>query len=136
MMEIVVIDGQGGKIGQMLVTAIKHSGIPGRILAVGTNATATAAMLKAGADQGATGENPVIVAARNADIIIGPLGILVADALLGEVTPAMAVAVGQSQATKLLLPLNLCRNVVVGTQSMTVNQLISETVIALKELVR
>lgn len=133
-MKIAVIDGQGGKIGQMIVNAIKKEGISCTIRAIGTNSTATAAMMKAGANEGATGENPVIVACRQADVIIGPIGILIADGLLGEITPAMAAAVGQSEATKLLLPLNLCHNIVVGTQSMPLSKLIEETIIALKTL--
>ena len=134
-MKIAVIDGQGGRIGQMIVSAIKKEGISCNIRAIGTNSTATAAMMKAGADEGATGENPVIVACRQADVIIGPIGILVADGLLGEITPAMAVAVGQSEAKKLLLPLNMCNNIVVGTQSLPVSALIAETVSCLRSLI-
>ena len=103
------------------------------LYAIGTNATATAAMLKAGADFGATGENPVLVACRDADFIIGPLGILSADSLLGEVTPAMAVAVGQSHAQKLLLPVNRCNNHIIGTADLSVSQLIDETISFLKK---
>jgi len=135
-MKIAVIDGQGGRIGQMIVSAIKKEGLACTVRAIGTNSMATAAMLKAGADEGATGENPVIVACRQVNIIIGPLGLLVADGLLGEITPAMAAAIGQSEATKLLLPLNLCNNIVVGTQSMSVSNLISETVNTLKNLLQ
>ena len=135
-MKIAVIDGQGGRIGQMIVNAIKKEGLACTVRAIGTNSMATAAMLKAGADEGATGENPVIVACRQVNIIIGPLGLLVADGLLGEITPAMAAAIGQSEATKLLLPLNLCNNIVVGTQSMSVSNLISETVNPLKNLLQ
>lgn len=134
-MKIAIIDGQGGRIGQMIVSAIKQAELPCQLHAIGTNSTATAAMMKAGADAGATGENPVIVACRDADVIIGPLGILVADALMGEITPKMAVAVGQSKAIKLLLPLNLCQNLVVGTQTMSVSRLINETVTVLKDLI-
>lgn len=133
-MKIAVIDGQGGKIGQMIVSAIKKEGLHCTVRAIGTNSIATAAMLKAGADEAATGENPVIVACRQVNIIIGPVGLLVADGLLGEITPAMAVAIGQSEATKLLLPLNLCSNIVVGTQSMSVSSLINETIGTLKNL--
>ena len=133
-MKIAVIDGQGGKIGQMIVSAIKKEGLRCTVRAIGTNSIATAAMLKAGADEAATGENPVIVACRQVNIIIGPVGLLVADGLLGEITPAMAVAIGQSEATKLLLPLNLCSNIVVGTQSMSVSSLINETIGTLKNL--
>ena len=133
-MNILVIDGQGGGIGKMLVTQLKKQNIAARVTAVGTNALATAAMLKAGADRGATGENPVIVACRDAEVIVGPIGILAADSLLGEVTPAMAVAVGQSRALKLLLPVNQCRNVVVGTQQMTLSQLVAAAVNQLRQL--
>ena len=134
-MKIAVIDGQGGRIGQMIVSAIKKEGISCNIRAIGTNSTATAAMMKAGADEGATGENPVIVACRQADVIIGPIGILVADGLLGEITPAMSVAIGQSEAKKLLLPLNLCNNIVVGTQSLSVSALVAETIDCLRPLI-
>ena len=93
-MKVVVIDGQSGRMGQLLIDRMRAAGLSCEILAVGTNALATAAMLKAGADAGATGENPVLVACRTADIIAGPIGILSADSLLGEITPAMAVAIG------------------------------------------
>lgn len=105
-MKLVVIDGQSGRTGALLVERIRAAGLPLELLAVGTNAIATAAMMKAGAQRGATGENPVLVACRDADIIAGPIGILMADALMGEITPAMAVAVGQSRAQKVLLPVN------------------------------
>ena len=95
MKKIVVIDGQGGRLGQMVVEGIKKEGLTAELVAIGTNSSATAAMLKAGADAAATGENPVVVACRTADVIVGPIGIVAADSLLGEITPAMAVAVGQ-----------------------------------------
>ena len=102
----------------LLTEKTKNAAIPGaQIYAIGTNSIATAAMLKAGADYGATGENPVLVNSRDADYIIGPLGIMAADSLLGEVTPAMAVAVGQSSAMKILLPVNKCNHHVVGVSS-------------------
>ncbi len=128
-----VIDGQGGKLGRMLVEGIKAAKLGCEIVAVGTNSIATSAMLKAGADAGATGENPVVVAAREADVLIGPIGILVADSLLGEITPAMAEAVGRSKAIKLLIPVNLCNNRVVGVQSQSFSGLVSS---AVEELVR
>ena len=127
-MRMVVIDGQGGRMGAQLIEGVRAAGIACDITAIGTNVLATSAMLKAGADRGATGENPVIVAARSAQVIIGPIGILAADAMLGEITPAMAVAVGQSSATNLLLPVNSCRNLVIGTQQMTLAQIIAQTV--------
>lgn len=117
-MKIMIIDGQGGRMGSLLTEKTKNAAIPGaQIYAIGTNSIATAAMLKAGADFGATGENPVLVNSRDADYIIGPLGIMAADSLLGEVTPAMAVAVGQSSAMKILLPVNKCNHHVVGVSS-------------------
>lgn len=105
-------------MGSLLTEKTKNAAIPGaQIYAIGTNSIATAAMLKAGADFGATGENPVLVNSQDADYIIGPLGIMAADSLLGEVTPAMAVAVGQSSAMKILLPVNKCNHHVVGVSS-------------------
>lgn len=133
-MKVVVIDGQSGRMGQLFIERVKEANLSCHIIAVGTNAIATSAMLKAGASAGATGENPVLVACRNADIIAGPIGILAADSLLGEITPAMAVAIGQSQAKKLLFPVNHCNNIVVGAQSLTLSKLMDEAVELLKTL--
>lgn len=133
-MKVVVIDGQSGRMGQLFIERVKSAALPCSITAIGTNAIATSAMLKAGADMGATGENPVLVACRDADIIAGPIGILAADSLLGEITPAMAVAVGQSKAKKLLFPVNHCSNLVVGTQTLTLSKLMDEAVELLKTL--
>ena len=129
-MTIAVIDGQGGRVGALLIEAMRKVGIgePHRILALGANALATSAMLRAGADQGATGANAVLVACRSADLIAGPIGIVMADAMLGEITPAMALAIGRSSATKLLLPMNQCSSIVAGTQQMTLSQLIDSAV--------
>ena len=99
-MTIMVMDGQGGRMGKSVVEQIRKRFPEDEILAIGTNSIATAAMLKAGADAGATGENPAIVGSRRADIIIGPMGIVIADSLMGEITPDMAVALGQSQVAK------------------------------------
>lgn len=134
-MKVAIIDGQGGRLGQLLVDGIKKENLNCDIYAIGTNSIATSAMLKAGADYGATGENPVIVASRDADVIIGPIGIISADSLLGEVTPNMAVAVGQSRALKLLLPVSHCNNQVIGIKSITMNDMVKETVERLKELI-
>ena len=133
-MKLVVIDGQSGRMGQLFIERVKATELPCEIVAVGTNAIATSAMLKAGAGQGATGENPVLVACRTADIIAGPIGILAADSLMGEITPAMAVAVGQSQAKKLLLPVNHCNNLVAGVPVMSLNTLMDEAVELLRTL--
>ena len=133
-MKAVVIDGQGGRLGQMIVEAICKEELPVDLYAIGTNSIATSAMLKAGASQGATGENPVIVACKDADVIIGPIAIVSADSLLGEITPAMAVAIGQSRALKLLLPVSHCANQVVGVKNLTMGEMVKETVLKLKEL--
>lgn len=133
-MKIVIIDGQGGRLGQLLVEGIKKENLGREIYAIGTNSIATSAMLKAGADFGATGENPVIVACRDADVIVGPIGIVSADSLLGEITPQMAIAVGQSRALKLLLPVSHCNNQVIGVKSITMGEMVKETVERLKEL--
>ena len=127
-MRVVVIDGQSGRMGQLFIERATAAPLPCTIDAVGTNSLATAAMLKAGAANGATGENPVLVACRTADIIVGPIGILSADSLMGEITPAMAVAIGQSAARKLLLPVNQCNNIVAGTQSLSLSRLMDEAV--------
>lgn len=125
-MQILVIDAQGGGIGKQIVAAI-HKNIPNAtITAVGTNTAATTAMLKAGADNGATGENAVIVGARKADVIIGPIGIVIADSLFGEITPAMAVAVGQSNAKRILIPVNHCDNIVAGARDLNMKSLVEE----------
>ena len=125
---ILVIDGQGGQLGSQIIKELlaKFSDI--QIMAVGTNAVATAAMLKAGAGSAATGENPVIVACRKADLIIGPIGIVIADSLLGEVTPAMAIAVGQADATRILIPKNKCENIVAGVSSLSTTVLIQDAI--------
>ena len=133
-MKLVIIDGQGGRLGSLLVEAIRKEALNVDPLVIGTNAIATAAMLKAGANQGATGENPVLVACRDADVIVGAIGILSADSLLGEITPKMAVAVGQSKALKLLLPMGRCNNQVIGIKDATMSELVKETVERLKKL--
>lgn len=113
-MDILVIDAQGGGIGRQIITALKREFPLYTITAVGTNSTATGNMLKAGADHAATGENAVVVGCRNADVIIGPIGIVIADSMYGEITPRMSVAVGQSRAKRILIPVNHCDNLVVG----------------------
>lgn len=134
-MKIVVIDGQGGRLGQLICEAVTKEQIECDLMAVGTNSIATSAMIKAGAKQGATGENPVVVACRDADVIIGPIGIVVADSLLGEITPAMAAAVGQSKAVKLLLPVSHCNNRVVGARSLSMSETVVQTIADLKEVI-
>lgn len=124
-MKIIVIDGQGGKMGQGVITQLKKAHPELDITAIGTNSIATSAMLKAGADAGATGENPVVVAVRDADLIIGPIGIVIANSLLGEITPLMAEAIGSSRAKKLLIPVNKCNHYVVGCGNLSLSEYIS-----------
>ncbi len=107
-MDIVVIDGQGGGFGRALIGALRAAGVQNEIVAVGTNALATSAMLKAGASAGATGENAVIVNAARAQILAGPIGLVMANSMLGECSPAMACAVAQSPAQKVLIPVSKC----------------------------
>lgn len=133
-MKILVIDGQGGQLGSQIIKAVDAKYPDSEITAVGTNAVATAAMIKAGAKKVATGENPVIVACRKADVIIGPIGIVIADSLMGEVTPEMAVAVGQSEAARILIPVNKCENLVAGVKNLTVSALIDDTISKLDSL--
>ena len=121
-MNIMVIDGQGGRMGKSIVEQMKKNFPEDEIIAIGTNSIATAAVLKAGADAGATGENPAIVGSRTADLIIGPMGIVIADSLMGEITPRMAVAIGQSGAKKLLLPVNRCQHYVVGCRDLPLGE--------------
>ncbi|MCI5688043.1 DUF3842 family protein [Anaerovoracaceae bacterium 42-11] len=132
-MRFLVIDGQGGRLGKLLIEGIRKDFPQAEILAVGTNAVATATMLKAGADEAATGENPVLVASRKVDVIAGPIGIVIADSLLGEVTSAMAVAVGQSSAVKVLVPMNRCDNLVAGVSMLTIGELVEDAVARIKE---
>lgn len=127
-MNILIIDGQGGQMGAQLIKTIQARFSEVSITAVGTNATATAAMLKAGAKQAATGENPVLVAVRKADVIIGPIGIVIADSMYGEITPAMAVAVGQAEATRILIPVNKCENMIAGVSDVTMSVMLEDVV--------
>ena len=130
-MKIVVIDGQGGRLGCLLVERVRARLPQARIYALGTNSVATAAMLKAGADFGATGENPVVRGVMDADGVLGPVGIVVANAILGEVTPAMAEAVGSCRAKKFLIPMNSCGVVVAGTEELPLPAYVARAVEAL-----
>jgi len=131
-MKILVIDGQGGRVGKLLVEQIRLR-LPGaEITAVGTNVIATSAMLKAGADQGATGENPVVYNCQEADVIVGPIGIVMANSLLGEITPVMAQAIGQCTAHKILVPVSRCRHTIVGMQNLSMSEYIQ---LAVEEII-
>ena len=132
-MHVLIMDGQGGGLGKQLVAALKDE--PGlSITAVGTNSAATNAMLKAGAHEGATGENAAIVACKKADVIMGPVGIAIADSLLGEITPDVAVAVGQSPAKKILIPMNMCDIMIPGLKNVPIKNLLNDAVEQLKAL--
>lgn len=133
-MRVLIIDAQGGGVGRYLVSMIKQRLPQIEITAVGTNSTATTAMLKAGADHAATGENAVVVCCRKADVIIGPVGIVIADSLYGEITPAMAKAVGQSLAKRILIPINHCDNMIVGVPDLNIGKLAQQAVAILEEL--
>lgn len=134
-MKILVIDAQGGGIGKQIIAAIRKKNYQNvTVTAVGTNSVATGNMLKAGADIAVTGENPVIVNSRNADVIIGPIGIVIADALYGEITPKMAQAIAQSPARRLLLPVNKCDNIIIGVDDLSLSHLIEMTLAELDRL--
>ena len=133
-MKILIIDGQGGGVGRQLVENIKKTFPAQEIIAVGTNAFATQAMLKAGADHAATGENAVIVGCRTADLIIGPVGIAIADSLWGEITPKMALAVGQSNAVRILLPMNLCSNYIAGVGRINTSVILEDCMVKIREI--
>ena len=135
-MNVLVIDGQGGGLGKQLVAALSKQCPEIRLTAVGTNSLAANAMRKAGAPRAATGENAVVVNSRRADVIVGPIGIVIADSLLGEITPAMAAAVCQSDATRVLIPINHCDNIVVGVPDQPIGQLVTAAVEKVKELIR
>ena len=132
--KVLVIDGQGGGLGRQLVSALAAACPEAELTAVGTNSLAANAMLKAGASRAATGENAVVVNCRHADVIVGPIGIVIADALLGEITPAMAAAVCQSGAKRVLVPINHCENYVVGVPDQPVSQLVAAAAKKVKEL--
>ena len=134
-MNIVVIDGQGGQVGAQLIKEICATFQNINLTAIGTNAVATSAMLKAGAHVGATGENPVVVASRKADVIIGPVGIVIADSLFGEVTEKMALAVSKADAVRILLPINKCSNLIAGVPNLNTSALIGDTITKLKGII-
>lgn len=133
-MKILVIDGQGGGIGRQVIQAVKAAFPDVDVTAVGTNSAAASAMLKAGADRAATGENAVKVCCRSAEVIIGPVAIVIADSLLGEITPAMAAAVGQSAAARILIPVNCCGNIVAGVPDLTIARMVASVVEELRKL--
>lgn len=127
-MNILVIDGQGGQLGAQIVKSILSDFPDIDLTAIGINTIATSAMIKAGAKKIATGENPVIVACRKADVIIGPLGIVIVDSLMGEITENIAVAVGRSNAVRILIPINKCENLIAGVPNLNTKTLIDDAI--------
>ena len=127
-MNILIIDGQGGQLGAQLVKSIMPRFPDAKITVVGTNAVATSAMLKAGAKNAATGENPVVVACRKADVIIGPVGIVITDSLMGEITDKMAVAIARADAVRILIPINKCDNLIAGVTNLNAGALIDDAI--------
>jgi hypothetical protein len=135
-MRVAVIDGQGGGLGKTIIERLRISfGNSIEILALGTNALATSVMIKAGADEGASGENAIMVNVSRVDAILGTIGIIAANAMLGELTPAMARSIAESQAQKILIPFNRCNLYIVGTQSGALPQYIDEMIEYLKTLI-
>ncbi len=132
-MRIVVIDGQGGGIGKSLVEQLKKKLPKEEILAIGVHSIATSNMLKAGADLGVTGENAIVYNCKNAKIITGPIGIIVANGLMGEITKEMAEAITASEAEKILIPVARCSVKVVGVQEMSVGKYVEQAVEMIKQ---
>ena len=125
-MNILVIDGMGGGIGKSIIEHIKNDLAGVEIMAVGTNSIATSAMIKAGANNGATGENAVIHNCAKADFIIGAMGIVFANSMHGEISPKMAEAVSSSPAHKILLPIDKCNVTILGLAGKPVQSHISD----------
>lgn len=136
-MNVAVVDGQGGGIGKVITERLRREfGETMEIFAFGTNALATCAMLKAGANDGASGENAIVQNMPQMDIIVGSVGIIVAHSMLGELTPAMAEAIGRSRARKLLLPINRCGITIVGAGTGPLPHCVDELVEQMKEVWR
>lgn len=131
---ILVIDAQGGGLGRQLISSIKTNDPGSFVIAVGSNSAATAAMLKAGADEAATGENAVIAGCRRADVIIGPVGMVIADAMIGEITPVMARAVAQAKARRIMIPFSTCDNYIAGVSDFSLGRLIEDALGRLNEI--
>ena len=134
--EVLVIDGQGGGLGRQVVQALKKNFPELPVYAAGTNGTAAESMRKAGADRAASGENAVLVACRKADVIIGPIGIVIADSMFGEITPAMALAAAQADAKRILIPMNHCDNIVAGVQNSSAGALIASVTEKLRDILQ
>lgn len=127
-MTLLVIDGQGGGIGKNIIEQIKAIDCDITIIAAGTNSLATSAMIKAGADYAATGENAIVYNCLHCDMIAGPIGIVLSNAMFGEVTPKIAEAVSSSSAQKWLVPISKCNVSIAGLESKPLNKYIEEIV--------
>ncbi|HEW92169.1 MAG TPA: DUF3842 family protein [Thermotogaceae bacterium] len=135
-MRVAVVDGQGGGIGKIVIERLrKNFGDRIEIIALGTNALATSQMLKAGADVGASGENAIVFTSSKVDVIIGTIGIIAANSMLGEITPSMAKAISESKALKLLIPFQKCNIKIMGVMDKTMNNFIDEIMEYLKEMI-
>ena len=133
MKTVMIVDAQGGGLGKQLISEIRKEISEIHIIAVGTNSTATSVMLKAGADEAATGENSVAVVSRKADYILGPIGMVIADSMLGEITPKMANAIACSDAVRIMIPFNTCNNIIAGVGEKSTGKLIVDAVSRLKK---
>ncbi len=134
MKRVLIVDAQGGGLGKQLILKIRREIPDVHITAVGTNVAATTAMMKAGADEAATGENAVRVCVKKADYIVGPIGIVIADAMLGEITAEVARAVSQADAKRILIPFSNCDNFIAGVSDFSTGQLVDEAVNHLKKI--
>lgn len=134
-MVIAVVDGQGGGIGRAIVEKIKAAMPETRVIGLGTNSVATGQMLRAGADDGATGENAIVHNMQHVDLVVGVIGILNANSMMGELTPAMAAAIGGSHTYKVLLPINRCHIHVVSVEDVPLGKHIDHAVEAIKQYI-
>ena len=128
-LRIMIMDGQGGGVGKSLVEELRSAYPEAELIAVGTNATATANMMRGGTALGATGENAVVYNSSRVDVIVGPIGIVMANAMLGEITPKMSEAVASSEAKILLIPMSRCNAAVMGVESRKLSDYIKEAVV-------
>ena len=133
--KVLIIDGQGGRLGKYLCEQISEKYPNISLAAVGTNTAATAAMIKGGAKKAATGENSVAVLSKSADVIIGPVGMVIADSLLGEITPKISLTVARSNAVKIMIPSDRCGNVVAGVKSISLAEMADDAVERLGEII-
>ena len=134
-MIVMVMDGQGGGIGAEIIKGLRQEpGAEMEILALGTNSTATSRMMKAGANKGATGENAIVRTCGKADVIIGPIAIIISNAMMGEVTPGMTEAVCSSNARKILIPLTQENVRIIGVNGEPLPHLVGQAVKAIKEM--